>query len=232
MKTTHGITLIGLGLTLAACGREAPLQTDAQMASYAVGLDIGRSMGPAASHVDVPAIARGISDAVAGKDPAIADSVMQAAMERFSETLRTAAEAETAALGTKNQEEGAAYLKENGAKPGVTTTASGLQYEVIQAGTGAKPGPNDMVTVHYKGTLIDGTEFDSSLGGTPREFSIAPGGVIQGFSEVLQLMPVGSKYRVVMPGNIAYGEMGAGGGVIGPNATLIFDIELISTKAP
>jgi FKBP-type peptidyl-prolyl cis-trans isomerase len=101
-----------------------------------------------------------------------------------------------------------------------------VQYEVLQAGTGAKPGPDAQVTVHYKGTLIDGTEFDSSIGGPPAQFSLAPGGLIEGFREVVQLMPVGSKYRAVIPANLAYGPQGSGS--IGPNQTLIFEIELIS----
>jgi FKBP-type peptidyl-prolyl cis-trans isomerase FkpA len=224
LKTTYGITLIGLGL-IAACGGEAALQTDAQMASYAVGLDIGRSLEPAKGHLDVDAFARGISDIMDGREPALADSVLQGALQRFSETITSAMNEEKAEEGRKNEEEGAAYRQENGAKPGVTTTSSGVQYEVLQAGTGPKPTVNDQVTVNYRGTLIDGTEFDSSAG-NPVQFGVT--GVIPGFSEVLQLMPVGSKYRAVIPGNLAYAEMGSQDGTIGPMETLIFEIELVS----
>jgi FKBP-type peptidyl-prolyl cis-trans isomerase len=227
LGTRYATTLAVLVVLASGCQGEAALQTDAQIASYAVGLDIGRSLGPAAPHVDADAMARGLADAIAGADPALSDSVMQAAMARFSETINTAMSEESAEEARKNGEEGQKFMAENGAKPGVTTTASGLQYEVLQAGSGPTPTDTSMVTVHYRGTLIDGTEFDSSIGQTPRQFSIAPGGLIEGFREAVKLMPVGSKYRIVMPGNLAYGEAGSPP-AIGPNETLIFEVELIS----
>jgi FKBP-type peptidyl-prolyl cis-trans isomerase FkpA len=228
LGTRYTAALAVLVVLTSGCQGEAALQTDAQMASYAVGLDIGRSLQPAAGHLDVDAFARGVSDIMDGKEPALADSVLQSALQRFSETIQTSMNEKTAEEGRKNGEEGQKYMAENGAKPGVTTTASGLQYEVLQAGTGPTPTDTSTVTVHYRGTLLDGTEFDSSAGGPPRQFSIAPGGLIEGFREALKLMPVGSKYRIVIPGNLAYGEAGSGGGVIGPNATLIFEVELVS----
>jgi FKBP-type peptidyl-prolyl cis-trans isomerase len=226
LGTRYATTLAVLVVLASGCQAEAALQTDAQMASYAVGLDIGRSLAPAKGHLDVDAFARGISDIMEGKEPALADSVLQGALQRFSETITTAMNAEKAETGRKNEEKGAAYRRENGAKPGVTTTASGVQYEVLQAGTGPKPTVNDQVTVNYRGTLIDGTEFDSSAGRPPVQFGVT--GVIPGFTEALQLMPVGSKYRVVIPGNLAYAEMGSQDGTIGPMETLIFEIELVS----
>jgi FKBP-type peptidyl-prolyl cis-trans isomerase FkpA len=125
--------------------------------------------------------------------------------------------------GQENAIAGEAYLAQNGRKEGVTTTASGLQYEVLRQGDGPRPTANQQVRLHYRGTLIDGTEFDSSYGGEPAVFST--GGLIRGFSEALLLMPVGSQYRVVIPSDIAYGP--TGGGPIGPNETLIFEIELL-----
>jgi FKBP-type peptidyl-prolyl cis-trans isomerase FkpA len=133
-------------------------------------------------------------------------------------------QAEVAAAAEKNQTEGAEFLATNAAKSGVTTTESGLQYEVMREGDGPKPMATDQVTIHYKGTLIDGTEFDSSYErGEPVTFSVT--GVIPGFSEALQLMPVGSQYRFVIPGELGYGPQGSG--QIPPNATLIFEVEMI-----
>jgi FKBP-type peptidyl-prolyl cis-trans isomerase len=131
--------------------------------------------------------------------------------------------------GEKNKTEGAAYLKANAAKPGVVTTADGMQYQVLVKGTGPKPKASDTVVCNYKGTLIDGTEFDSSAAhGGPATFPV--GGVIKGWTEALQMMPVGSKWRLVLPADLAYGAQGAGA-QIGPNAVLIFEVELVSIKA-
>ena len=136
-----------------------------------------------------------------------------------------AQQAEQTAAAEKNKTEGETYMAENGAKDGVVTTESGLQYEVLREGDGPRPTADDQVSVNYKGTLIDGTQFDSSYDrGEPVVFQV--GGVIAGFSEALLLMPVGSQFRVVIPGDLAYGPQGAGG-EIGPNATLIFEIELL-----
>jgi FKBP-type peptidyl-prolyl cis-trans isomerase len=142
----------------------------------------------------------------------------------FGSQLEAAENAARAAEGQENLAAGTAYLEQNRAKPGVTTTASGLQYEVLRAGDGERPSAESVVRIHYRGTLIDGTEFDSSYGrGEPAEFPID--GVIAGFSEALRLMPVGSQWRIVIPSDIAYGPSGSG--PIGPNSTLIFEIELL-----
>jgi FKBP-type peptidyl-prolyl cis-trans isomerase len=142
----------------------------------------------------------------------------------FGSQLEAAETAARTREGEENAAAGAAYLEQNRAKPGVTTTASGLQYEVLRAGAGERPSAESVVRIHYRGTLIDGTEFDSSYGrGEPAEFPI--GGVIAGFSEALRLMPVGSQWRIVIPSDIAYGP--GGSGPIGPNSTLIFEIELL-----
>jgi len=203
----------------------ASLETDDQKASYGIGLTMGRQLQPASSHVDMAALRAGIEDALAEREPRIASEDLQSIMKTFNETIRAEMQVESEASAQKNTEEGEAYLAENGAKEGVTTTESGLQFEVLREGEGRHPTTADRVTIHYRGTLIDGTEFDSSYErDTPATFGVS--GVIPGFSEGLQLMTVGSKYRLVIPGELAYGATGSPP-KIGPNATLIFEIELL-----
>ncbi len=228
MRNREPVALVCVALLLSACSGQgagnAALETDDQKASYGIGLDMGRSLGPARGHLDIAAFQRGIEDAMSGADPALPDSVIQTALHEFSQSVMRTQREERQALGLKNQTEGEAYLKENGAREGVITTESGLQYEILHQGDGPKPTADQEVRVHYKGTLIDGTEFDSSQGREPVVFPV--GDVIPGFSEALQLMSVGSTYRVVIPGDLGYGTSGAGED-IGPNATLIFEIELL-----
>lgn len=229
MRTRYAIALAGFGFLLSACSNgEAALQSDEQMASYAVGLDVGQSLSPAAGHLDVDAFTRGLEDALAGRDPALADSLLQGALQRFSQTVQESMNADMVAQAETNRQQGEQYRTVNAAKPGVTTTESGLQYEVLEEGDGPKPQLDDQVTVNYRGTLVDGTEFDASeRHGGPATFQV--GGVIEGFTEALQLMSVGSKYRVVIPSDLAYGAQGGGpNSPIGPDATLIFEIELLS----
>jgi FKBP-type peptidyl-prolyl cis-trans isomerase len=217
------MALLGLAL-LAACDRGGALESDAQLASYAVGRDIGNSLKPASGDLDLAAFQRGLEDVMADRESPIADSVLQGALQRFSMQVQERMNTERAELGEKNQAEGTAYLESNKSKQGVTTTASGLQWEVLTPGTGPKPTATDQVRIHYRGTLVDGTEFDTSYNGDPITFGV--GGVIPGFTEALQLMPVGSKYRFVIPSDLAYGPQGSGE-QIGPNATLIFEVELL-----
>jgi FKBP-type peptidyl-prolyl cis-trans isomerase len=220
--------LAGLGALMSACGGEAALRTDAQMASYAVGLDVGQSLSPAAGQLDVDAFMRGVEDALAGRDPVLADTTLQGALQRFSQTVQESMNQGMAAQAEENRREGEQYMALNGANPAVTTTPSGLQYEVLEEGDGPRPQPDDQVTVNYRGTLVDGTEFDASeRHGGPATFQV--GGVIPGFTEALQLMPVGSRYRIVIPSGLAYGPQGGGpASLIGPDATLVFEIELLS----
>ena len=229
MRIRHSAALLGAAMLLSACGgtgsSNAALDTDDQKASYGIGLDMGRSLEPAKGRLDMPAFTKGIQDAMSGAEPALADSVVQAALQAFSQSVMEAQQAEHTAAAEKNKTEGETYMAENGGKDGVITTESGLQYEVLREGDGPRPTADDQVSVNYKGTLIDGTQFDSSYDrGEPVVFQV--GGVIAGFSEALLLMPVGSQFRVVIPGDLAYGPQGAGG-EIGPNATLIFEIELL-----
>ncbi|HKJ03476.1 MAG TPA: FKBP-type peptidyl-prolyl cis-trans isomerase, partial [Longimicrobiales bacterium] len=224
MRIRHSAALLGAVLLSAACGgsgsSNASLDTDDQKASYGIGLDMGRSLAPAKGRLDMAAFTRGVEDAMAGTDPALEQDVIQTALQAFSQSIMEAQQAEQAASGEKNKAEGEAYLAQNGAKEGVVTTESGLQYEVLREGDGPRPTADDQVRINYKGTLIDGTQFDSSYDrGEPAVFSV--GGVITGFSEALQLMPVGSQFRFVIPGDLGYGAQGTGGD-IGPNATLIF----------
>jgi FKBP-type peptidyl-prolyl cis-trans isomerase len=232
MRIQIGVAAAVAALTITACNQSgsapARLDTDNQKASYGIGLNVGHSLRGAEDSLDMNAFRKGVEDALAKRDPAVPQEEIQAAVQKFAQAAMASQQAKQAEASKKNQEEGEAYLKENGAKQGVTTTASGLQYEVLKQGDGAKPTADDTVSINYKGTLIDGTEFDSSdKHGGPATFGV--GGMISGFSEALELMPVGSKYRFVIPSDLAYGPQGNGGD-IGPDATLIFEIELLSIK--
>jgi FKBP-type peptidyl-prolyl cis-trans isomerase FkpA/FKBP-type peptidyl-prolyl cis-trans isomerase FklB len=234
MRLRTAATLLGAATVLAACqppdgGRPAALDNEAAKASYAIGRDMGQNLVPARDHLDEAAFLRGFREAMAEEDAALPQEDLRAALQSFSQTIQEEQQAEMEAAGQQNQQEGEEYLAQNADKPGVTVTDSGLQYEVLEEGDGPRPSEDDTVTIQYRGTLIDGTEFDSSYErGEPATFPV--GGVIPGFSEALQLMPVGSKYRVVIPGELAYGAQGAGQD-IGPNATLIFEIELLGIGA-
>ena len=209
--------------TVLAC--QADVGTDDQMMSYSIGREIGASLSTTGEHLDMAALIRGIEEALAEIDPAVPEEELNAARQRVGETIQEEQLAETAAAGARNSAEGEAYLTSNATNEGVVTTDSGLQYEVLRAGDGPQPSATDQVRLHYRGTLIDGTEFDSSYArDEPATFGV--GGVITGFAEGLQLMNVGSHYRLVIPSELGYGPQGAGG-TIGPNATLIFEIELL-----
>lgn len=201
----------------------APLETNDQKASYGIGLNMGGQLAQAKDRLDRMALLRGIEDGLQGRDSQIADGEMQQILMQFGNEIEESANAERSAEAEANAAAGAAYLAQNGAKPGVTTTPSGLQYEVLRVGEGDRPTRESTVRLHYRGTLVDGTEFDSSYGGDPAVFMVS--GVIPGFTEALLLMQVGSQYRIAIPAGIAYGPQGTG--PIGPNSTLIFEIELL-----
>ena len=193
--------------------------------SYSIGMQIGFNLGRQKVDVNPDILAAGIKDAISGKPQLTPDQVKDI-MAQFEKDM----EQKQKQLGEKNKTDGAKYLEENKKKPGVKTTASGLQYKVEKEGTGAQPKATDMVTVNYRGTLIDGTEFDSSYKrGQPASFPV--NGVIKGWTEALQLMKQGSKYQLVIPSTLAYGER-AMGPDIGPNSTLIFEVELQDVKPP
>jgi len=224
------VAALFLGL---ACTKEAPqkttLTTDAERFSYALGLDIGANLKNIETEVDLPALAQAIGDTLQGKTPLLTQEEAKKIREDFATKYREAQMTKAREAGERNLSEGAAFLEQNKTKDGVITTASGLQYMVLTEGTGPKPSATNRVKVHYRGTLLDGTEFDSSYSrGEPVVFGV--GGVIPGWVEALQLMPVGSKYKLFIPPQLAYGERGAGD-KIGPNSTLIFEVELLSIES-
>jgi FKBP-type peptidyl-prolyl cis-trans isomerase FklB len=221
-KTTKPAT------TAARPATAAPLTTDKQKGSYAVGYNIGRGLHKQPVDLDPASVARGMRDALADAKPLLTDAEIDAALKQLQSQVQTKQDAETAKAGEANMKEGEAFLAANKAKDGVVTLPSGLQYKIVTAGTGAKPTASDTVVCNYRGTFINGTEFDSSYKrGQPAEFPV--GGVIKGWTEALQLMPVGSKWQLFVPSDLAYGKRGAGG-AIGPDETLVFDVELISIK--
>jgi FKBP-type peptidyl-prolyl cis-trans isomerase FklB len=212
------------------CGQEKPDLKDPKLrTSYALGTDIGSNLKRQELDLDAKALAAGISDALGGK-PGLTESEVKETLDQLRKQMMAGAEAKAKVSGEKNLKEGEAFLAANGKKDGVKTTASGLQYKVMTAGTGATPKPTDEVKVHYHGTLIDGTVFDSSVErGEPISFPVT--GVIPGWVEALQLMKVGDKWQIYIPSKLAYGERGAGG-KIGPNSALIFDVELLGIEKP
>jgi FKBP-type peptidyl-prolyl cis-trans isomerase FklB len=193
--------------------------------SYSIGLNIGSNLSKQNIPVNPEALTAGIKDAIAGKPQLTPDQVKEV-MATFEKDM----EQKQKAAGEKNASEGAKFLEENKKKEGVKTTASGLQYRALKEGTGARPKESDTVTVNYRGTLINGTEFDSSYKrGQPATFPL--NGVIKGWTEGLQLMKVGSKYQLFVPSNLAYGDRALGPD-ISPNSTLIFEVELLGVKPP
>lgn len=199
-------------------------------ASYIIGLNLGRSLKSQEIPVSTDLIVQGLRDGLGSGQALLSDEEIQAAMQNFQQEMLAKQQEKSKALAAKNQKEGDDFLAKNKARPEVKSTASGLQYEVVKEGTGATPKATDQVTVHYKGTLLDGTVFDSSYErNEPATFGVNQ--VIPGWVEALQLMKAGSKYKVYIPSALAYGETGAGP-QIGPNSTLVFEIELLSVGAP
>jgi len=204
------------------------LTTQKDKESYALGLNIGKGLSHDQVNVDPALVARGIEDALSGTKPLLTDEETQAALSALQSDVQKSTEARMQLQGATNQAQGQAFLAANKTKDGVVTLPSGLQYKILTAGTGPKPLPTDSVVCNYRGTLIDGTEFDSSYKrGQPATFPVNR--VIKGWTEALQLMPTGSKWQLFIPSDLAYGARGAGG-QIGPNATLIFEVELISIQ--
>jgi FKBP-type peptidyl-prolyl cis-trans isomerase FklB len=207
--------------------KDVKLETQKDKVSYAIGLSIGKNLTRDSITVSPDAFLRGVMDARADSAGRLmTDADVQSTMMAFQDSLRKNQEEKARVAGEEQMTMGAAFLAENGKKPGVVTLASGLQYKVISEGTGKTPKASSTVTTHYRGRLIDGEEFDSSYKrGQPAQFPV--NGVIRGWTEALQLMKEGSKWELYVPSDLAYGASGAGG-VIPPNATLIFEVELIS----
>ena len=196
--------------------------------SYVIGMDIGSNFKKQSIAIDPDILMRGIKDGLSGGKSLLTEQEVRDVTTAFQKEMVAKQEELNKKLGEKNKKEGEVFLAENKKKEGVKTLPSGLQYKVIKAGTGKKPKSTDTVTTQYRGTLIDGTEFDSSYRrGQPASFPV--NGVIPGWTEALQLMEEGAKWQLVVPSNLAYGDRGAGR-QIGPNATLIFEVELISIQ--
>jgi FKBP-type peptidyl-prolyl cis-trans isomerase FkpA len=236
MNLTQRILAVAVVAALAAaCSKKdeaatdaSDLTTDAQKFGYAIGVDIGRSLTPVKDQVDVDALVKGLEEVIAGQTPRLDDESREKIKAEITRKLQAKQMEERTAKAGAAKAAGEKFLAENAKREGVKTTASGLQYEILTPGEGANPKASDKVTVHYKGTLIDGTEFDSSIArGQPVTFPL--GNVIPGWTEGLQLIKTGGKAKLYIPSELAYGERGAGA-KIGPNETLVFEVELIAIE--
>jgi len=207
-----------------------PLKTQKDKISYGIGMDMIKNFKQQGLEVDLDVVIRGMRDKSAGGKLLLSEEESRKILSDYNRDLKAKQAKLKQETAEKNRKEGLAFLKANKGKEGVVTTASGLQYKVIKAGNGKKPTEDDSVTCRYRGTLLDGTEFDSSerMGGMPVTFSVKDS-VLAGWSEVLKLMPAGSKWQVFMPAELGYGEKGAARDV-GPNAVLLYDIELIAVN--
>jgi len=225
MKTSLLIVTALLAVSPFALAADAQLKDQKDKVSYSIGLDIGSTLKRQLIDVNEAILTTGIQDGLSGKKALMTDEEVKATMATFQKDMMEKQAAAKKAAGEKNKTEGTKFLAENKTKDGVKTTASGLQYKVEKEGAGPSPKETDTVKVNYRGTTIDGTEFDSSYKrGEPASFPVNR--VIKGWTEGLQLMKVGSKYQFFVPADLAYGERGAGAD-IGPNAMLIFDVELL-----
>ena len=207
------------------------LATEKEQVSYMIGRDIARSLEEVKDEIDVETLSKAITAGLAGEKSLMTDEQATQVRETFAQRIQAERIAEMMATAKKNKEEGDAFLAANAEKEGVKTTESGLQYQVITEGKGARPDGDDVVRVHYKGTLLDGETFDSSYErNEPAVFSLQQ--VVPGWQEGIALMPVGSKYRFWIPSELGYGEKGTPGGPIGPNAVLVFEVELQDIVQP
>jgi FKBP-type peptidyl-prolyl cis-trans isomerase FklB len=200
------------------------------IASYGLGMNTGRSIKEEGIDIDLEMFFQGVRDAAAGAKPKYSEQQIREALTAFQRDMRTRQETRQQTAGEKNKREGQAFLAANKAKEGVTTLPSGLQYLVIRSGDGTSPKATDTVKVHYEGTLLDGTVFDSSVKrNEPAVFPVR--GVIPGWTEALQRMKVGDKWKLFIPAELAYGPRGAGR-AIGPNSVLVFEVELLGIEPP
>ena len=226
------IWMMVLGITLLAAqvnAEEQPvLKTNQDKVSYGIGVDVGRNFKRQEIEVDPDLLLKGLKDGLSDGKLLLPEGELRRIMNTFQSELRQKQTQAMRIAAVENKKIGDAFLAENKTKPGVVTLPSGLQYKILTAGNGKMPTDADTVECSYRGTLVDGTEFDRSEPGKPATFKVG-GGVIPGWTEALKLMPVGSNWQLFIPANLAYGARGAGRD-IGPNATLIFEIELVAIK--
>jgi FKBP-type peptidyl-prolyl cis-trans isomerase FklB len=228
-SASAGTTASPAAGSAAKSGSGGTLVTQKDKASYAIGMNFGMGLRQQPVDVDPAIVAQGFKDAMAGGKMAMTDEEVRAVLTELQGELQKKQEAKMSQLGDVNKKEGVAFLAANKAKDGVVTLPSGLQYKIVKQGTGPKPTAADAVVCNYRGTLLNGKEFDSSYKrGQPATFPVP--GVIKGWTEALQLMPVGSKWELYVPADMAYGDRGAGPD-IGPGATLVFEVELLSIQA-
>jgi FKBP-type peptidyl-prolyl cis-trans isomerase FklB len=231
MKYAVIVVSIALGLVLSACQgtqHKAELKTLQDSVSYSIGMDIGKNLKTQMIDVNPDALAQALKDVNSDGKTALTEEQARSAMMAFQSQMMAKHGEKMKAAGEKNKKEGELFLAENKKKQGIVTLPDGVQYKVLTMGSGKKPKAKDNVMVNYRGLLIDGTEFDSSFKrGEPAAFPV--GGVIKGLSEAIQLMPIGSKWQIFIPSELAYGEQGAGAQIT-PNAALIFEIELLGIK--
>ena len=223
--------LLGLSLiaSTAFCQQGTTLKDEKDKVSYSIGLDIGTTFKKQNMDINPDTLMTGLRDALSGNKPQLNEEEVKATMTAYSKTMMEKQTSQAKEASSKNGAIGTKFLEENKSKEGVKTTASGLQYKVLKEGSGASPKETDTVVTHYRGTLINGTEFDSSYKrNEPATFPVNR--VIKGWTEALQMMKPGAKYQLFIPSALAYGERGAGQD-IGPNETLIFEVELLSIKA-
>lgn len=252
-RSTLAITALAAAIALAGCNKPADkpakadgakseeaaastkiagLPTEKDQISYMVGMDVANLLKPAKDEVDMDTVIKALKDSMEGKKVLLTEEQANTIRETFAQKMQAKKIAESMAEAKKNADEGKKFLAENAKKPGVQTTASGLQYQVITEGKGPKPGAGDAVKVKYKGTLLDGKEFDSTdaHGGEPAVLPLDR--VIPGWAEGIRLMPVGSKYKLWIPGNLGYGEQVPPGAPFPANATLVFEVELLDIVKP
>lgn len=221
-----GLLILAFLVTQAVTAESGSLKSQKDKVSYSIGINMGRNLKQEGIDIDPDHFSKGVKDSLTGAKPSLSDEEMMAVLAGFQKEMAAKQAEKMKIVGEKNKKDGEAFLAENKKKEGVKTLPSGLQYKVLKEGTGKKPKATDKVATHYQGTLIDGTEFDSSYKrNKPAVFPV--NGVIPGWSEALQLMKVGSKWQLVIPSKLAYGERAAGP-LIGPNAVLLFTMELIS----
>ncbi len=227
--TLKWMAVLGIGLLVAQVSAEETLvlKTLKEKVSYGIGVDMARNFKRQGIDVDVDLVIKGLKDGLSGEKLLVPEEELRTILLAFQHELRRRQLQALKAAAEENSKKGEAFLAENKTKKDVVTLPSGLQYKILKAGDGKKPTEADTVVCHYRSTLVDGTPLDSSEAEKPATFKVT--GVIPGWREALQLMPAGSKWQLFIPPHLAYGERGADGR-IGPNATLIFDVELVSIK--